>query len=171
MSDNRIENTVEHTLFVGRWLMTPFYLGLIFGIGLLLVKFGQEIIHLSYGIVDISESRVILGVLALVDVTLVANLLLIVAFVGYHHFVSRLGDADHKDHPTWLEKIDYSGLKIKAMGSVAAIAGIQLLRVFIDIKQYSESEVYLMIFILLAVAVSGVLLAVMDKIAHSYTEL
>jgi uncharacterized protein (TIGR00645 family) len=75
-----IEHLLEVLIFNSRWLLAPFYLGLVIGIVLLLVKFGQELIHAIPNIFAASESEVVLAVLALVDLSLVANLLLIVIF-------------------------------------------------------------------------------------------
>ena len=171
MEDNKVEVAIEKSLFFSRWLMTPFYIGLILGILMLLVKFVQQLMYMAMDVVSMPESQMIIGVLKLIDMALVANLMLIVAYVGYHHFVSKLGSPDTKDHPSWLEKIDYSGLKIKVMGSIAAITAIQLLRVFMDPSQYSASDIQWMLMIHVGVVVSGLLLAIMDKIAHSAKEI
>ena len=85
-----IEHFLEVLIFNSRWLLAPFYLGLVVGIVLLLVKFGQELIHTVPHIFTASESEVVLAVLALVDLSLVANLLLIVIFSGYENFVSKI---------------------------------------------------------------------------------
>jgi len=164
---NSAEYNLEKGIFLGRWLLAPFYIGILMAILILLAKFFQEFLHALPNIFDLSESSVVLLVLSLVDMALVANLLLMVAFVGYDHFVSDLMYKNDKDYPTWLGSIDYNGLKLKAVGSIAAISAIQLLRVFVDIKQYSSEEIMWMVIIHLAVALSGVLLAVMDKLAHA----
>ena len=85
-----IEHLLEVLIFNSRWLLAPFYLGLVVGIVLLLVKFGQELIHAIPNIFVASESEVVLAVLALVDLSLVANLLLIVVFSGYENCVSKI---------------------------------------------------------------------------------
>lgn len=166
MEESNFEKAVEKTLFVSRWLLTPFYIGLVLAIVFLLVKFWQEFLHMSLHVSSMPESDIIIGVLRLIDLALVGNLLIIVAFVGYDQFISRLGSPDKKDHPGWLDKIDYTGLKIKAMGSIAAIAAIRLLRVFMDVTKYSETEIFWMLIIFISIPVTGVLLAFMDRIAH-----
>jgi len=40
--------------------------------------------------------------LALVDLSLVANLLLIVIFSGYENFVSKINTSGHEDRPEWM---------------------------------------------------------------------
>ena len=53
-----IEHLLEVLIFNSRWLLAPFYLGLVIGIVLLLVKFGQELIHAIPNIFAASESEV-----------------------------------------------------------------------------------------------------------------
>ena len=95
-----IENLLEILIFNSRWLLAPFYLGLVAGIFMLLVKFMQELIHVIPNLFTSSESEVVLAVLALVDLSLVANLLLIVIFSGYENFVSKIDVKKHKDKKT-----------------------------------------------------------------------
>jgi uncharacterized protein (TIGR00645 family) len=92
-----IETLLEALIFNSRWLLAPFYLGLVIGIGLLLVKFGQELFHTIPNIMTATESEVVLAVLALVDLSLVANLLLIVIFSGYENFVSKINTSGHDE--------------------------------------------------------------------------
>ncbi len=161
-----LERKLESGIFLGRWLLAPFYIGLLSAIVLLLVKFFHELFEAIPAIFTMSESETVLVVLSLIDMALIANLMLMVAFVGYDHFVSRLGSDDKKDNPSWLRSTDYHGLKLKALGSIAVIAAIQLLRVFFDIHSYSEQQLVWKVVILVAVSVCGVLLAWMDRIAH-----
>lgn len=161
-----LERKLEEGIFLGRWLLAPFYVGLLVAIVLLLAKFFHELFEAIPAIFTMSEAQTILVVLSPIDLALIANLLLMVSFVGYDHFVSRLGSDDKKDNPSWLRSTDYHGLKLKALGSIAVISAIELLRVFIDIQHYSEHQMFWMVVILIAVSVSGVLLALMDRIAH-----
>ena len=117
-----IEHLLEVLIFNSRWLLAPFYLGLVVGIGMLLVKFGQELIHAVPNIFVASESEVVLAVLALVDLSLVANLLLIVIFSGYENFVSKINTKGHEDRPEWMGQVDFSSLKIKVIASIVAIS-------------------------------------------------
>lgn len=167
-SHSVVEYKLERAIFLGRWLLAPFYIGILLAIMILLAKFGQELLHTLPNVFSMKESDVILLVLSLVDMALVANLLLMVAFVGYDHFVSDLMSQNDKDYPSWLGTVDYNGLKLKAVGSVAAISAIQLLKVFMDIKQYENDEIMWMVLIHLSVATSGFLLAAMDKLSHSH---
>src|SRR3546814_6565619 len=105
--------------------MAPFYLGLAIGIVLLLIKFLQELFHAVTGVIGMSESEIVLSILALIDLSLAANLLLLVIFSGYENFVSKLDIGEHRDRPEWMGKIDYSGMKLKLVASIVAISAIQ----------------------------------------------
>lgn len=128
-----IEHLLEVLIFNSRWLLAPFYLGLVFGILILLVKFLQEFIHLVPQTLSGSESDIVLAILTLVDMSLVANLLLIIVFSGYENFVSKINTAGHEDRPDWMGKVDFSGLKIKVIASIVAISAIELLKAFVNI--------------------------------------
>ena len=77
----RLELFLEHFMFNSRWLLVPFYIGLIAGIALLLVKFAKAFMALIPTVFGGDGGVALLGILTLVDITLVANLLLIIIFV------------------------------------------------------------------------------------------
>jgi uncharacterized protein (TIGR00645 family) len=160
-----LEHFLEETIFASRWILAPIYLGLIVGMLLLLVKFVQHAVHSVTHVLAVSESEVILDVLALVDLSLAANLVLMVVFAGYENFVSKIDTRNHEDRPDWMGKVDYSGLKLKLLASIVAISAIQLLRAFIDVKEYTSEQMAWMVGIHLTFVVSGVLLAWMDKLS------
>lgn len=148
------------------------YLGLVGGLLVLLVKFGQEFFHIVVHLQETTEREAVLSILALVDITLVANLLIMVIFSGYENFVSKIDVAGHVDKPDWMGKVDYSGLKLKLIGSIVAISAIDLLKVFMHIstpgvEHLSDSQMAWMVGIHVTFIVSGVLFALMDRIAES----
>lgn len=160
-----IETLFEVLMFRSRWLLAPMYLGMIASLIFLLIKFGQEFLHLALNVFSSSERDVVLGVLSLVDLTLVANLMVMVIFSGYENFVSKIDVSSHEDRPSWMGKVDYSGLKLKLIGSIVAISAIDLLRVFMNINSFSREQIGLMLTIHFVLILSGVLFAYMDKIA------
>ena len=97
-----LEKALEGTLFASRWLLAPFYLGIVLGVVILLIKFMQELWHLALIAFSGTEADVILGVLSLVDLALTGSLLLIVIFSGYENFVSKIDHSTHQDWPEWM---------------------------------------------------------------------
>jgi uncharacterized protein (TIGR00645 family) len=162
-----IERTIELGLFASRWLMAPFYIGLVGALAILLYSFGLELVHFAMNLSDLTPDKAVLGVLALIDLSLAGNLLLIVIFSGYENFVSKSDEADHEDRPEWQGTVDFSTLKLKLVASIVAISGIHLLRVFMNLAETSDREVKWMVIIHLVFVISGVLLALMDRIAVS----
>jgi uncharacterized protein (TIGR00645 family) len=161
-----VEKTLESLLFGSRWLLAPFYIGLVFAIGLLLIKFVHEFfILVPVALDNSSEGEVIVNILSLVDTALIANLLLIIVFAGYENFVSKMHIGDHEDRPEWMGHVDFSDLKIKLIASIVAISGIELLKAFVNIAtHFDEKELGWKVGIHLTFVVSGVLLALMDRI-------
>ena len=94
---------MEAAIFNSRWLLAPFYLGLVISLLVLLLKFLRILYDFVTHAWGASESDIILGVLSLIDVTLTANLVAIVVFSGYENFVSRIDPAGHPDWPEWIE--------------------------------------------------------------------
>jgi uncharacterized protein (TIGR00645 family) len=156
----RIEHVIETLLFNSRWILAPFYLGLIVSLVVLLVHFGIKLVVFLPKVVSADESEVILGVLGLIDLVFVANLVLIVIFSGYENFVSRIEVGEH-DRPEWMAKIDFGGLKQKLATSIVAISAIQVLRAFMNVEHYTDAKLawlvgmhVLFLFSLLIVAFS-----------------
>lgn len=165
-----IERLLEKFLFSSRWLLAPFYVMLVAALGVLLVKAIQETGHFVLRAITASESEVILGVLALVDLTLTGSLIVIVIFSGYENFVSKIEPGDTKDWPEWMGKIDFTGLKLKLVSSIVAISAIQVLKAFMNIKNISDRELSWLVGIHVMFVVSGLLMALTDKFTGGHPE-
>ncbi|QBX34361.1 TIGR00645 family protein [Paracoccus liaowanqingii] len=161
-----MERLIERGLFASRWMMAPMYLGLALALVILVWIFLMELVRFVMIVPAMTVNDAILGVLALIDLSLAANLLLIVIFSGYENFVSRMDLADHVDRPDWQGEVDFSALKLKLVASIVAISGIHLLKVFMDVGQYDPEQIRWMVIIHLVFVISGVLLATMDWIAN-----
>lgn len=159
-----IERRFEQIIFASRWLLAPFYLGLVVSLVVLLVKFTQEILHILPHVLDMSEKDVLLAVLTLIDLSFAGNLLLMVIFAGYENFVSKIDVANHEDRPDWMGKVDFGGLKLKLIASIVAISGIHLLKAFMNLAQTSKEELMWLVIIHMTFVLSGVLLAFMDRL-------
>jgi uncharacterized protein (TIGR00645 family) len=127
-------------LFNSRWLMAPFYLGLVISLAVLLYKFVELLIEFILHAPLAKESDIILGVLSLIDVSLTGNLILIVVFSGYENFVSRIDPRAHPDWPEWMAKVDFGGLKQKLLASIVAISAIQVLKAFMNIDATFDTQ-------------------------------
>ncbi|HAC34594.1 MAG TPA: TIGR00645 family protein [Gammaproteobacteria bacterium] len=165
----QLEHSLESTIFRSRWLLAPFYLGLVLSLLLLFVKFSQELWHLFTHVFTASEGDVIVGILALVDMSLVGSLLLMIIFSGYEIFISKIDITDHVDRPDWMGKVDFSGLKLKVIGAIVAISAIDLLKAFMNIPgELTDEQTRSLLWktiIHMAFVVSGLCFAFMDKVA------
>lgn len=168
----KISELIERGIFWSRWLLAPLYIGLI---GILIAiawKFTVEFVGLVSRISDTDGHVFVLDLLALLDLVLLANLILIVLFAGYENFVSKIEVAENSvDRPYWMGTVDFSGLKIKLIGSLVAISVIELLKDFIGLSEDSHAEVgqgiIWRVVIHLTFVLSGVLFAVMDWISDN----
>jgi uncharacterized protein (TIGR00645 family) len=165
-----IERILERVIFSSRWILAPFYAGLVVALLVLLVKAAQELAHFVLHAFDSTEAETILGVLTLIDLTFTGSLVVIVIFSGYENFVSKIDAAGHKDWPDWMSKIDFTGLKLKLMSSIVAISAIQLLKVFMDLKNATDREVTWYVVVHMVFVVSGLLLALTDRMSEGHAE-
>ena len=166
----QIERAFENVIFGSRWLLAPFYLGLSLSLCILLIKFVQQAFGLLLHAVSTEGSEVIVGILALIDLSLMANLLLMVIFAGYESFVSRLDVDGQQDRLGWMGQIGFGDLKLKLMASIVAISAIHLLKAFMSLDSYSREQLIFLVVIHLTFVISGVLLALMDYIADKAGE-
>jgi uncharacterized protein (TIGR00645 family) len=163
-----VERAIELVLFSSRWLLAPFYLGMVLALVLVLIVFIRELFEQFAHVAALNAEGAILLSLSLIDLSLTANLLLIVMFSGYENFVSKIHVGEHEDRPSWMGTVDFSGLKIKLIASIVAISGIALLRAFLPLADtgvmVDGRRIGWMVAIHLTFVVSGVLLALMDWI-------
>ena len=164
-----VERLVERWLFRGRWLLAPFFLGLLVAILLLLIAFAMEVVHALTHLAELTPTNAILISLSLIDLALTASLVLVVMFAGYENFVSRIdaGTAD-RERQSWIGATGFTALKMKLIASIVAITSVALLRSIVRMAQGDpqiNEEVLIWGFAAqLAFVVSGVLLALMDYI-------
>ena len=160
-----MERLIERGLFASRWLMAPIYIGLVGALIVLLYAFLLDLWHFVQKMPGLTPDDAVLGVLSLIDLSLAANLLLIVIFTGYENYVSKMDVGDHEDRPDWHGTVDFAGLKLKLVASMVAISGIHLLKIFMDVSKYPEAEIRWAVIIHLVFVASGVLLALMDYLS------
>jgi len=147
--------------------MAPFYVGLVVALAALLAVFIGELITELSGITELRPEGAILMALSLIDLSLAGNLILIVIFSGYENFVSKIDADGHADRPAWMGTVDFSGLKLRLVGSIVAISAISLLRTFMRIGDgpLDETMVKWKVIVHLTFVSSGVLLALMDLLS------
>jgi uncharacterized protein (TIGR00645 family) len=160
-----VERLLERVLSGSRWVLAPIYVGLAASLVLVLISFGLKAFKLCAGVMNGNSDELIIGILSLIDLSLIANLILIVVWAGYENFVSRLDMEDHPDRPDWINKISYTDLKLKLMTSIVAISAIHVLEDFMHIDTASDRQLGWSLGIHMAFIISALLLAAMDKLS------
>lgn len=161
---NQAEVIFETIVFASRWIQAPLYAGLIVAELLYAYKFLVELWEMVLHIHKMDETVFMLGVLGLIDVTMVANLLTMVVIGGYATFVSKLDLEQHPDRPDWLTHVDPGTIKIKLAASLIGISSIHLLKGFVDVANENPEHLKWKIFIHMTFLASAILLAWTDKI-------
>ncbi len=173
-------------IFASRWLQLPLYLGLIVAQGVYVVHFLVELLHLveaAFGnekalqalvtsigykatapITSLNETVIMLVVLALIDVVMISNLLIMVIVGGYETFVSRMDLRGHPDQPEWLSHVNASVLKVKLAMSIIGISSIHLLKTFINADNYTDKVLIAQTAIHIAFLLSAMAIAYTDKL-------
>lgn len=167
----RVGHFVEAIIFNSRWLIAPFLLGLVAGLAALVLKFLIKLYEFVIHIPQAPPADVIVGILTLVDLTLVASLIVLVICSIYDNFITDIDPAKHPEWPEGLVKIGFSGLKQKLFGAIAVIAAVNVLEWFMDIeRQADNTKLAWVVGILLTFAVSMLILAVADWLSERKNE-
>jgi uncharacterized protein (TIGR00645 family) len=158
---------IQASIFFSRWLLAPFLLGLLLCLFLLMYRFFGDLYGLVLEFRKMDWHDTVTGVLNLVDLTLTANLILIVIFSSYENFIRRINSADHPDWPEGLTQVDFGELKQKLLGSVVGIAAVDALAWYFDLEKVTDTSkiVWVLAFPLMFVAVM-LMLAVADRLGR-----
>ena len=177
-------------IFASRWLQLPLYVGLILAQCVYVWHFWVELVHLieaafgsqtalqslissmGYKVVpgtapQLSETIIMLAVLALIDVVMISNLLIMVIVGGYETFVSRMNLDGHPDEPEWLSHVNASVLKVKLGTAIIGISSIHLLKTFINAANYEQHVLMWQTIIHVAFLFSAIAIAYTDKLLNS----
>ncbi|WP_442782225.1 TIGR00645 family protein [Collimonas fungivorans] len=159
-----LEYILEQGIFASRWILAPVYAGLALSLFLIMFKFAQKSWSMATHLISISLDDTILGILSLIDLSLMGNLLLMIMFGGYQNFVSKLELRGHEDTPDWIGHVGFGDLKLKLMGSIVAISAIELLKGFMSVETASDRTLGWEIGIHMTFVVSALFLAIMDAL-------
>ncbi len=177
---------IPRLIFASRWLQLPLYLGLILAQAVYVFHFWVELVHLleaAFGsetalqalinsigyktdapITTLNETVIMLVVLALIDVVMISNLLIMVIVGGYETFVSRLNLEGHQDQPEWLDHVNASVLKVKLATAIIGISSIHLLKTFINAANYTDKVLIAQTVIHIAFLFSAMAIAYTDRL-------
>jgi uncharacterized protein (TIGR00645 family) len=161
---NRIECSLERLIYASRWILAPIYFGMSLALLALCVKFFQELYHFIPLVLTIDESQFILKLLSLIDLTLFANLLVIVIFSGYENFVSQMDLVEDTEKLDWLGKNDYGALKIKVSTYIVAISAIELLKIFMNVQTTDNDKIMWYVLIHLTFVISALFMGWLNKL-------
>ena len=161
-----IEFALERGMYASRWLLAPVYLGMSLTLLAIAIKFFQELWHLLPHILEISDANLVLGLLSLVDLTLVGSLIVMVMFSGYENFVSQLDIEEDTEKLSWLGTHDYNSLKMKVATSIVAISSIHLLKVFMNVENIQNDKLFWFVVIHMTFVLSALLMGYLGKLEH-----
>jgi uncharacterized protein (TIGR00645 family) len=158
---------IQAAVFFSRWFLAPFLLGLLVCLLVLIYRFFGDLYDLILEMRGMSWHDVVTSVLNLVDLSLTANLVLIVIFSSFENFIRRIDPADHPDWPEGLTQVDFGALKQKLLGSIVGIASVDALAWYFDLEKIGDTSklVWALSFPLVFVVIM-LLLAISDRLGH-----
>ena len=160
-----MKSWIENALAATRWLLLPFYLAIAVAMALLLAKTGMRTWQFATTFVNLDEDQSVLAALAIIDLTLTASLLLIVALAGYVNFIAAVDVKAHENWPDWIAHVDFAELKRKLMGAIVAISAIKLLEAFMNVDHEPDRTLAWMVGVHLAFVASALALAIGDRLS------
>jgi len=136
----RIERGFQKAIFLSRWLIAPFLVGLVLCLLVLIYRFFADLYELAARVPASNWHDLIVDILNLVDLTLAANLVLIVVFAGYENFIGGVERDNRHTWPPGLTDIDFNALKQKLLGAVTAIAAVDALAWYLDLEKLTDTS-------------------------------
>jgi uncharacterized protein (TIGR00645 family) len=115
-------------------------------------------------VTSLNETIIMLVVLALIDVVMISNLLIMVIVGGYETFVSKMNLENHPDQPEWLSHVNASVLKVKLATAIIGISSIHLLKTFINAENYTDKVLLWQTAIHVAFLFSAMAIAMTDRL-------
>ena len=186
MTDPQRLRPLPRLIFASRWLQLPLYIGLIAAQAVYVFHFWVELVHLleaAFGSQDalqklvssigyksaapltgLNETIIMLVILALIDVVMISNLLIMVIVGGYETFVSRMDLEGHPDQPEWLSHVNASVLKVKLATAIIGISSIHLLKTFINADNYTDKVLIAQTAIHITFLLSAMAIAYTDRL-------
>ena len=161
---------IETLLFGGRLLLVPIYLAMLLLLAMLIAYFIGELVHALPTLPDISEKGLILLTVSLIDLSLTANLVMLVILSGYENFVRRVTFEEDDRRPAWLVRINFSGLKQKLIATLTVIAAVHLLGSFLEIDSQSDRNLLWQVVVVLVLGTLGLMLALTDRLSSQEQE-
>lgn len=155
---------LERLIFVSRWVLVPIYLGLILGAVLYTFKFAEELWNIMHHFISMSESEMMVELLALIDISMIGNLLIMIIIGGYSIFVHEMKFENAHDKPQWLNHINSGTLKVKMGMSLIGVSSIHLLKIFIESE--GPNSIFIKCSIHVIFITSTLLLAFTDRLLH-----
>jgi uncharacterized protein (TIGR00645 family) len=145
---SKVIEAIGAAIFAIRWLLVPMYMLLYIALGIYLWNFFTVVFEMvTAALHGETNNFFMLSIIELVDMTMIANLVVMTTTGGYSIFVREYPDS-MPNRPRWLSKnFSSSEQKIKMVMSLIAIADITLLNEFINTKSLPAQVTIMAVFL------------------------
>jgi uncharacterized protein (TIGR00645 family) len=121
-----VKSGIESFIFGAKWLLVPFYIGLIVIMSVYCAKFSVQVYEGVIHCRTLTTQEIMLEALELVDAAMIANLIRMVITGSYQTFVCKVKDESLDT------KVSSGAMKVKMGSSLITVGLIHLLPIFID---------------------------------------
>lgn len=145
---------IEQILFSSKWMLIPFYVGLMIALANFIVIDIKEISHFLIER-DTTKSGAIMFILELIDIAMIAALVRMIIIGGYTSFIC-------KNHSDKDERTSSGVLKVKLGTAIIGVSSINLLQTFMSSDAISWDVINKQLWIHGMFLMGAIVLAVID---------
>lgn len=165
-NNTKPKNTIEAILFSSKWLLIPFYFGLMVALFIFTFVDIKEILHLFQKVNGINEEDAMMMILKLIDLTMIANLVKLIIVGSYTSFFKKhVDDKEENDTKKGSDpNLNTSSgvLKVKMATSLIGVTSINLLQTFISPESVDPASFQKQLIIHSMFLLGALILAVID---------
>lgn len=160
------KGSLEDFIFASRWLLYPINAGLVVALCVYVTRFLVDAYLMITHSFSLESEAVMVLLLGLVDISMVANLLVMIIQGGHQIFIRKLQIPDAQ-RPQWLDHVDSGILKVKVALSVAGITLIRILKDFVAIEHTPWETIVHRMLIHGLCLLSALAMALIWRLTHS----
>lgn len=131
---------IDKLLLSSRWFLLTIYLGLMLTLVLFIINFFQKFYQLALLSLQGTEVNLTLNIFSLIDLSLIANLIVIIIFQGYQSLLLGKDDLQNENFVIKYDELGLRKIKIDILIYIIIISSIHLLTIFFNIELYESKD-------------------------------
>lgn len=145
---NRLRDLIERVILASRYMLVLPFMALLVELGAIIVDFFAVLLG-RHDAADLTAHT--LRTLELLDITMIANLVWLIAAGSYYVFVDNRHDDGQHARPRGLTHVSAGILKEKMAGSLIGVSSVHLLQVFLRMTTTEAAVEWRAVWMMLAI--------------------